>query len=486
MAGTIQYLHIHGKSDGNHSIPTSVPYPNVPGYENSPDLYAYMSYGNTSRSGTTVSVPLSGYLWASSTDGSSTQYRYELIVYARLSSTNSATSSTSDLTAVIDKVDGATTWADGACTFNNVSLSTTTSSSTVYLQFYVRGWCPNCATDYHGGEKGYLSMIYQVPLSVDPYGYTVTFKGINGEVTRTLTGQTTLNSAYNNAAGGNLTTPQSYGGLTYTYKGWDTGGIAWDSTLNSNITLKSVWSVGSYSLTSTSTGDSYVANFYGYDGTFTVRTDEVVSATCNYTVNDYVGGNTKPTKQTSFNVPTTHITQVVGYPIRTTNTSSVWKPKTIAFANGSTTSISGSGTVDGGRQSYTITGTVTANVTITGNEATKHYLDFYDSNKRYHGMTGYKDTAGNNHTNTWVTDDIAITGNGTVKSYWHAPQVWKYRNGNGKNTSAEGSSGSGWNWWKDVELRKYDNSTQTWKITNKWKTVGTSWVNCDTDASINR
>ena len=496
--GTAITLHIHG-SGTNHYVqeyyPDFVDQP-VNGYNNAPDLFAMVAYDGAVRTGNNVTVNIS----SANIHGTlkKTTYTYRIAVFAYLTDTDTEVTDLSDSYIILDKPNGVARWDSTAYTCSNVSRTITTNSSTVFLQFYVKAWCNNCATDYHGGTRGVLMHIRTVPLSVPAMGYTIHYLGVNGEPTADVPYQTALPSSMPTAAeGGITTTVWEIDGLTYTFSGWqqDDGSIpTWGKEINSDVIIRSVWIISDYTITKGSHPRSlYVAKFVGYDATAQVVTSELVTASRTYHFpGGYVGGNTKPDKQTAFTVSdSVHITQVIGSPTRKQITDA-WQPHYIAYSDSSQVSFTNTGKLppddSGLSQTYTETADLTVRVVIDrpGVTAVRHHLPFYDENGKLHEMSDYVLDDGSVIQGDWRT--ATITGTGTITSHWHNPQIWKYRDSGKLYTAENANRGSGW--YQDVDLKKFIGGDPTndssWSISNKWKYSEGSWVNCDTDLLINR
>ena len=121
-----------------------------------------------------------------------------------------------------------------------------------------------------------------------------------------------------------------------------------------------------------------------------------------------------------------------------------------------------------------------------GLAAIRHHLPFYDENGKLHEMSDYVLDDGSVIQGDWRT--ATITGNGTITSHWHNPQIWKYRDSGKLYTAENANQGSGW--YQDVDLKKFTGGDPTndssWNVSSKWKYSEGSWVNCDTDLLINR
>ena len=494
-------LHIHG-SGTNHYVQEHYPdFVNQPveGYNNPPDLFATVTYNEAIRTDNdvTVTIPSANI---HSTRGQ-TVYSYRIEVFAYL--TSDADYRASDLPesyAILNKPQGVSRWDSTAYTCSNVSRTITTNSSTVFLQFYVKAWCNNCATDYHRGNHGVLVYLTSVALNVPASGYTITYRGINYEETATIPYQSRLPSSMPTAAEGGITnTVREIDGLTYTFSGWhipqQNGKIYnWGDPIDSNITIRSVWRISDYTITKDNhLRDRYVARFVGYDATAQVTTSEYVTASRTYHFpGGYIGGNSKPVKQTAFTVSdSVHITQVIGSPTRKQVTD-VWLPHYIAYPNLSKVSFTNTGTISpdnsGIPQTYTEVANLTVQVVLArpGLAAIRHHLPFYDENGKLHEMSDYVLDDGSVIQGDWRT--ATITGNGTITSHWHNPQIWKYRDSGKLYTAENANRGSGW--YQDVDLKKFTGGDPTndssWNVSNKWKYSEGSWVNCDTDILINR
>lgn len=495
-------LHIHG-SGTNHYVQEY--YPNfvnqpVEGYNNPPDLFATVTYNEAIRTGNNVTVIIPSAN-IHQTRGQTT-YDYQIEVLAYLTDDNSnRPEELSDSYVILNKPSGPKTWGDNVYTCSNVSRTITTNNSTVYLQFYVKAWCKNCATDYHGGTRGALVYLTSVALNVPASGYTITYHGINREKTAEIPYQSYLPSSMPTAAEGGITnTVREIDGLTYTFSGWHIpqqadGSIpTWGGKIHSDVNILSVWRISDYTITKGSHLHSrYIARFVGYDTTAQVVTNEVVTASRTYHFpGGYVGGNIKPVKQTAFTVSdSAHITQVIGSPTRKQVTDR-WQPHYMAYPNLSKVSFTNTGELSpdnsGLSQTYTEVANLTVRVIIAppGFTAVRHHLPFYDENGKLHEMSDYVLDDGSVIQGDWRT--ATITGNGTITSHWHNPQIWKYRD-SGKLYSAENANqGSGW--YQDVDLKKFTGGDPTndssWNVSNKWKYSEGSWVNCDTDLLINR
>ena len=224
-----------------------------------------------------------------------------------------------------------------------------------------------------------------------------------------------------------------------------------------------------------------------------MTTSEWVTASRTYHFpGGYVGGNIKPVKQTAFTVSdSVHITQVIGSPTRKQETD-VWQPHYIAYPDRSEVSFTNTGEIppdnSGLSQTYTEVANLTVRVVLVrpGLAAVRHHLPFYDENGKLHEMSDYVLDDGNIIQGDWRT--ATITGNGTITSHWHNPQIWKYRDSGKLYTAENANRGSGW--YQDVDLKKFTGGDPTndssWIISNKWKYSEGSWVNCDTDLLINR
>lgn len=498
--GTAITLHIHG-SGTNHYVQEYYPdFVNQPvkGYDNAPDLFATVAYDEAVRTGNNVTVNISSaYIHGTL---KKTTYTYRIAVFAYLTSTDTKVTDLSDSYIILNKPNGVARWDSTAYTCSNVSRTITTNSSTVYLQFYVKAWCNNCAKDYHGDTYGTLEYLTSVTLNVPASGYTITYRGINYEETATIPYQTALPSSMPTAAEGGITdTVMEIGELIYTFSGWhippvDGHTYTWGDKIDSDVEIRSVWKISDYTITKgRHLRGKYSAQFVGYDETFQVNTSEYVTASRTYHFPDgYVGGNIKPAKQTTFTVSdSVHITQVIGSPTRKQITDA-WRPHYIAYPGGSQVSFTNTGELppdsSGLSQTYTEVATLTVQVVIyrPGVAAVRHHLPFYDENGKLHEMSDYVLDDGSVIQGDWRT--ATITGNGTITSHWHNPQIWKYRDSGKLYTAENANQGSGW--YQDVDLKKFIGGDPTndssWSISNKWKYSEGSWVNCDTDLLINR
>ena len=480
MSGTINPLYVHGPRSNSDA-----------GYTYSPNISISLTYSDATRTGNTASVTVSGELKSLYTGS---YYDFEFSVYAKLSRTSGE--DVSGTTLLFTKPSGVSSWSDGYRTFNKtltIDLSNYPTTSAVYLQLYFSGGCDNCCWN-HNNQTFVKKMTWEMgsTIPVPSSGYTVTYKGLNGETVHTDTNQTSLPSSAPSVSSKGITnTTPSSGGLTYSFKNWKLpSGYSWGDALSGNVTIKSEWNYQKvsgqnyhYKVDYSTAGNEYAANFVGYDSTFSVSTKETLTVVCGYTISGtYIGGNNKPVIQTSAHIPSGwHMSQVVGYPIRSTagSLTSNWKPSSITYANNGTKSISNSGSItdtNGYTQNYSVSGTVKATVAYSGNSSDKHYTDFYDTSKKYHTITNKS------------AFQTTITGNGTKKSYWHMPPVWKYRTA-GKDTNAERYS-QGTDWYKDVDIHKYvsgnPSSDSSWTTTNKYKYNNGQWINSDTDSNINR
>lgn len=496
--GIIQNLHIHGDGS-NHYSPTDRVPQIVGGYPLTPDLYATVEYSDAIRTGNNVTVNIS----SANIHGtlSKTTYKYRIAVFAYLTSTDTKVTDLSDSYIILDKPNGVSRWDSTAYKCSNVSRTITTNSSTIYLQFYVKAWCNNCAKDYHGGTRGELAYLTSVELSVPTSGYTIHYRGVNDESTADVPYQTALPSSMPTAAEGGITdTVREIDGLIYTFSGWhiqqQAGGsiLTWGGEIHSDVNILSVWKISDYTITKGShPRGQYVAQFVGYDATAQVTTDEYVTASRTYHFpGGYVGGNIKPTKQVEFTVSdSVHITQVIGSPTRKQITD-VWQPHYIAYPDRSEVSFTNTGEIppddSGLSQTYTEVANLTVQVVLDrpGLAAVRHHLPFYDENGKLHEMSDYVLNDGSVIHGDWRT--ATITGTGTITSHWHNPQIWKYRDSGKLHTAENANRGSGW--YQDVDLKKFTGGDPTndssWSISNKWKYSEGSWVNCDTDLLINR
>lgn len=507
--GTAITLHIHG-SGTNHYVQKYYPdFWNQPvgghkkGYDNPPDLFATVTYNKAVRTGTDVTVTIP----SANIHGTigQTVYKYRIAVFAYLTSdTNYRATDLEDGYVILNKPSGVARWDSTAYTCSNVSRTITTNSSTVYLQFYVKAWCNNCATEYHGGTHGALVYLTSVALSVPASGYTIHYRGVNDEPTADVPYQTALPSSMPTAAEGGITkTVWEIDGLTYTFSGWhipqqvdpvDGHTYTWGKEIHSDVIIRSVWIISDYTITKGSHIRSrYVARFVGYDATAQVTTSEKVKASRTYHFpGGYVGGNIKPVKQTAFTVSdSVHITQVIGSPTRKQVTD-VWQPHYIAYPDRSEVSFTNTGKISpdnsGLSQTYTEVANLTVRVVVgnSGFRVVRHHLPFYDENGKLHEMSDYVLDDGNIIQGDWRT--ATITGNGTITSHWHNPQIWKYRDSGKLYTAENANRGSGW--YQDVDLKKFTGGDPTndssWIISNKWKYSEGNWVNCDTDLIINR
>ena len=496
--GTAITLHIHG-SGTNHYVQEYYPdFVNQPvnGYNNAPDLFATVAYDGAVRTGNNVTVNIS----SANIHGTlkKTTYIYRIAVFAYLTATDTKVTDLSDSYIILDKPNGVSRWDSTAYTCSNVSRTITTNSSTVFLQFYVKAWCNNCATDYHGGTRGELVYLTSVALNVPASGYTIHYLGVNGEPTADVPYQTALPSSMPTAAeGGITTTVWEIDGLTYTFSGWqqDDGSIpTWGKEIHSDVNILSVWKISDYTITKGShLRNKYVAKFVGYDATAQVNTSEYVTASRTYHFpGGYVGGNIKPVKKTEFTVSdSVHITQVIGSPTRKQITDR-WRPHYIAYPGGSVVLFTNTGKLSpddsGLSQTYTEAAKLQVRVLIerSGVTAVRHHLPFYDENGKLHEMSDYVLDDGSVIQGDWRT--ATITGTGTITSHWHNPQIWKYRDSGKLYTAENANRGSGW--YQDVDLKKFIGGDPTndssWSISNKWKYSEGSWVNCDTDLLINR
>ena len=492
--GIIQNLHIHGDGS-NHYSPTDRVPQRVDGYPLTPDLYATVEYSEAIRTGNNVTVNIS----SAKIHGTlkKTTYTYRIAVFAYLTDTDTEVTDLSDSYIILDKPNGVARWDSTAYTCSNVSRTITTNSSTVFLQFYVKAWCNNCATDYHGGTRGTLVYLTSVALNVPASGYTIHYLGVNGEPTADVPYQTALPSSMPTAAEGGITdTVVEIDGLTYTFSGWqqDDGSIpTWGGEIHSDVIIRSVWRISDYTITKgRHLHNQYVARFVGYDATAQVNTSEYVTASRTYHFPvEYVGGNIKPVKRTAFIVSgSVHITQVIGSPTRKQITDK-WRPHYIAYPGGSQVSFTNTGKLppddSGLSQTYTEVANLTVRVVIDrpGVTAVRHHLPFYDENGKLHEMSDYVLDDGSVIQGDWRT--ATITGNGTITSHWHNPQIWKYRDSGKLYTAENANRGSGW--YQDVDLKKFIGGDPTndssWSISNKWKYSEGSWVNCDTDLLVN-
>ena len=495
--GIIQNLHIHGDGS-NHYSPTDRVPQIVDGYPLTPDLYATVEYSEAIRTGNNVTVNIS----RANIQGTvkRTTYKYRIAVFAYLTDTDTEVTELSDSYIILNKPNGVARWDSTAYTCSNVSRTINTNSSTVYLQFYVKAWCNNCATEYHGGTHGALVYLTSVELSVPASGYTITYHGINYEQTATIPYQSRLPSSMPTAAeGGIMNTVWEIDGLTYTFSGWhippvDGHTYTWGDKIDSDVEIRSVWKISDYTITKgRHIHGRYSARFVGYDATVQVGTIEYVTASRTYHFpGGYIGGNTKPVKQTKFTVSdSVHITQVIGSPTRKQITDT-WRPHYIAYPDSSQVSFTNKGELppddSGLSQTYTEVATLTVRVRVAppGVTAVRHHLPFYDENGKLHEMSDYVLDDGSVIQGDWRT--ATITGTGTITSHWHNPQIWKYRDSGKLYTAENANRGSGW--YQDVDLKKFTGGDPTndssWIISNKWKYSEGSWVNCDTDLLINR
>lgn len=499
--GTIQNLHIHGDGSNHYSPTNRVPL-SVDGYPNPPDLYATVTYNEAVRTGNNVTVTIP----SANIQGTvgQTTYDYQIEVLAYLTDDNSnRPEELSDSYVILNKPSGPKIWGNNVYTCSNVSRTIATNSPTVFLQFYVKAWCTNCAIDEHEGKLGVLVYLTSVKLNVPASGYTITYHGINREKTAEIPYQSYLPSSMPTAAEGGITrTVEEIDGLTYTFSGWyilppvDGHTYTWgdNKEIHSNIDILSVWRISDYTIIKNEyVHGHYVARFVGYDTTAQVVTNEVVTASRTYHFSGgYVGGNDKPVKQTAFTVSdSVHITQVIGSPTRKQVTDE-WLPHYIAYPNSSKVSFTNTGEIspDNSKLSQTYTEvaelTVEVEVDSPGFAAVRHHLPFYDENGKLHEMSDYVLDNGDVIQGDWRT--ATITGNGTITSHWHNPQIWKYRDSGKLYTAENANRGSGW--YQDVDLKKFAGGDATadssWSISNKWKYSEGSWVNCDTDLLINR
>ena len=496
--GTAITLHIHG-SGTNSYVPAEYKGVPVNGYNNPPDLFATVAYDEAVRTGNNVTVNISSAYIQGTVN--STLYKYRIAVFAYLTSTDTAVADLPESYVILNKPQGVSRWDSTAYTCSNVSRTITTNSSTVFLQFYVKAWCNNCATEYHGGTHGVLMHIRTVPISVPASGYTIHYRGVNDEPTADVPYQTALPSSMPTAAEGGITnTIREIDGLTYTFSGWHIpqqadGSIpTWGGKIHSDVIIRSVWRISDYTISKNNhLRNHYVARFVGYDATAQVTTREYVTASRTYHFpGGYVGGNAKPVKQTAFTVSdSVHITQVIGSPTRKQMTD-VWQPHYIAYPDRSEVSFTNTGELSPDNSGLSQTYTEVANLTVrvvmgsSGFRVVRHHLPFYDENGKLHEMSDYVLDDGSVIQGDWRT--ATITGNGTITSHWHNPQIWKYRDSGKLYTAENANRGSGW--YQDVDLKKFTGGDPTndssWKVSNKWKYSEGSWVNCDTDLLINR